>query len=72
MKWKDISEKSRDIMSRLGGYTPVSNRKDARVMGWVCDVEKVYWSSEILREIAAAYIEVADWLDKRASENDGG
>ena len=76
MRWKDVSEKSRDWMVELGAFHPIRDPKEAAVKGWLLDYNvsgsaSANLSSTDLREIATACIEVADWLDKRAAEAKG-
>lgn len=71
MKWEDLSQLARDAMKELGNFGPTVNVADRLVKGWTCDDEgvgKTYYSSDDLRQIAAACNEVADWLDKRSTD----
>ena len=71
MKWEDLGEKARDVMKELGNFWPTVNAASREVKGATYDDEcggavKTYYTSTDLREIAAACVEVADWLDTRA------
>lgn len=70
-EWEDLDKNTRDAMKELGCFTPTANVRDRQVKGYMLDEDgdgcKVYWDSGDLRTIAARMIEVADWLDKRAS-----
>lgn len=69
MNWTDVSQKARDVMKEFGNFSPTVHAANKEVKGYTHDDEgggKCYWSSDDLRGIAAACIEVANWLDKRA------
>ena len=58
-------------MKLLGNFSPTVRKDDRLVKGYMLDEDgsgKVYLSSGDLREIAKSCVEVADWLDKRATE----
>ena len=69
MDWKDVSAEARDTMAFLGDFGPTVNIADRQIKGWKDTVEdgshSVYIDSTELREMAAHFIEVADWLDRR-------
>lgn len=70
MKWDDVSEKTRQVMKELGNFGPTVHPQNRELKGYTDDGDglgKTYWSSDDLRGIAAACVEAADWLDKRAS-----
>lgn len=70
MNWdQDISKAAKETMKLLGNFGPTVNEQDRKVKGCMCDEEgssKVYFNSDDLREMAAHFIEVAQWLDNRA------
>ena len=67
---REVSEGSRAWMRTLGNFGPTVNPIYREVTGYMlgdsAEAEKTYYDSGELRELAAACIEVADWLDKRA------
>jgi hypothetical protein len=69
MNWGDVSEKSREKMLWLGHFSPTVRAKDGEIKGYMLDADgdggKTYLTSAELRDLAAACIEVADWLDER-------
>ena len=71
MKWEDLSQKTRNVMKELGDFGPTVNAASRELKGATYDADcggsvKTYWTSDDLRQIAAACLEAADWLDKRA------
>ena len=75
MQWEDLSDNAKEIMLNLGGCLPTETPSDRWVEGWANgrygETVTIGYSSHYLREMAAACLEVADWLDKRAeSGND--
>lgn len=68
----DLSPKARRVMRELGGFGPVTDASRRTVKGYTYDEDgigcKTYYTSDDLREIAEACLEVADWLDDRAKE----
>jgi hypothetical protein len=74
MKWEDLSESARDAMRELGGFEPTRHPESKTLRGTMYDadygVDTAYFSCEKLREFAAAMVEVADWLEKRAQESE--
>jgi hypothetical protein len=70
MKWEDLTESARNTMKELGNFGPTVNIENREVKGYTLDAEgdagKTYWSSQDLRLMAQDFVEVADWLDKRA------
>lgn len=72
MNWDtDISNLAKANMKFLGNFSPAVRPELKEIKGYMYDDEdccgKVYLDSGELRELAAACIEVADWLDKRAA-----
>lgn len=74
MNWQNgVSKEARDSMELIGSFGPVTRTDDRTVKGWVYDSEvegnitDLYLSSTDLREMAVHFVEVADWLDSRAS-----
>ena len=70
MNWEDLSQRARDVMKDLGNFGPTLKTESREVKGAMYDDDcggavKTYYSSADLRDIAAACVEVADWLDKR-------
>lgn len=74
MNWDDISNHAKNWMRELGNFGPTVNKPDRLIKGYsACasgDVGKTYYSSDELRELSAACLEVADWLDARAQETE--
>lgn len=74
MNWEqDISEEARETMKFLGNFSPTVHAKNKEVKGYMLDDDggcKVYLSSDDLREFAESFIEVANWLDKRAENEE--
>lgn len=73
MFWEQVSEKSREIMKKLGDFSPTVHTQEREVKGYTFDEDgggKTYWTSYDLRNIASACIEVADWLDSRAKQHE--
>ena len=70
MEWADVSEEARDWLEMLGNFGPTNAVKLRELKGCVHSDHgedgRVYVASRDLRNIAAACIEAADWLDKRA------
>lgn len=70
MDWdKDISTEAKETMKFLGNFGPTVHEHLRELKGYMLDEEgsgKVYLDAGELREIAAACVEAADWLDKRA------
>lgn len=68
---REVSESSRGWMRTLGNFTPTVNPLYREVKGSMLgeygESEKTYFSSGELRELATACVEVADWLDLRAT-----
>ena len=68
---REVSESSRGWMRALGNFTPTVNPMHREVKGSMLgeygDAEKTYFDSKELRELAAACLEVAGWLDRRAA-----
>lgn len=71
MDWNDVSKEARDTMNELGGFSPTANPGYREVKGYMVDQDgecgKTYWDSNYLRLMAQHLVEVADWLDKRAT-----
>lgn len=73
----ELSESTREEMRLMGDYGPTVNPKNREVKGVYYDTEEAcsfsgYLTSADLRARAAACIEVADWLDRRAATAGGG
>lgn len=66
MNWEELNPKTLEWMQELGDFGPTVKEENKEVKGWG-DGGKIYWGAEDLREIAAACLEVADWLEKRAA-----
>ena len=74
MNWEeDISEETRNEFIEMGYYSPTLNPGRKELKGSAYDfhndcMDKDYLTSDDLRKRAAACIEAADWLDKRAKQ----
>ncbi len=66
MEWTDVSEDARDWLKMLGNFGPTVHAKNRELKGYLSDEGRTYFDAGDLRNIAAACIEAADWLDKRA------
>lgn len=75
MDWKnDLSESAKDTMNFMGDFCPTAHTGDKQVKGYMVDDDgggKVYLTSGDLRQMAADFIEVAAWLEKRAVSENG-
>lgn len=72
MEWDDLNRSTRDWMAALGEFVPTVVVENREVKGVTYDQEEggpgtTYWSSNNLRAIARACIEVANWLDERSA-----
>lgn len=70
MNWEDLSQPTRDAMEKLGYFGPTTNPCAREIKGTMYNVdsecvESTYYNSDDLRQLAAAFIEVAKWLDNR-------
>jgi len=65
---QDISPEALETMELIGYFSPTVNIERRQVKGYVDDC-KCYLDSKELREMSKHFIEVADWLDKRAESN---
>ena len=74
MQWIQVSESARNWMKTMGEFSPTVRPEYRVVKGWLKNEApndgRTYYDSSELRELAAACIEVADWLDKRAAITD--
>lgn len=70
--WDELSDNARYFMRDLGNFGPTFHAENREVKGYMLDPEgdagKVYYTSNDLRQMASAAVEVADWLDERAAE----
>jgi len=67
-EWDELSQDTLDVMKDLGEFQPTLDPVKKMVKGYTYDAEcghviKTYWDSNALRAIAAACVQVADWLD---------
>lgn len=74
MDWnKDISDSTNEWMVELGNFSPTVNVRDKLVKGYMTDgsgdAGRVYFDPSDLRGLAAACLEVADWLENRAKND---
>lgn len=71
MDWNEVSEKTRQLLDEFGSLGPTVNAGNKELKGYMIDkggdAGKVYLSASDLRELAAACIEAADWLERRAT-----
>lgn len=71
MQWTDVSEDAREWLEMLGNFGPTVHANRRELKGCVHSDHgedgRVYLDSSDLRNISAALIEAADWLDKRAA-----
>ena len=67
MNWDDdVSEDARDWLKMLGNFGPTVHAKNRELKGYLGEEGRTYFDAGDLRNIAAALIEAANWLDKRA------
>lgn len=69
MNWSELTQETRDVMEELGNFKPTNTSKNKEIKGYKQDGEgtvSIYYNSSDLRIVAAACIEVAEFLDKRA------
>ena len=68
----DISATAKAWMRFIGEFGPTVRADRRELKGRIVDIDgdhvKAYVDSGELRELAASCIEVADWLDKRAEQ----
>lgn len=74
MDWsKDISDSTKEWMVELGNFSPTVNVREKLVKGYMIDgsgdAGRVYFDPSDLRGLAAACLEVADWLENRAKND---
>ncbi len=75
MDWnKDISDNAKEWMEELGNFSPTVNVHESLVKGYMLDFEtgdagNVYFDPSDLKGLAAACLEVADWLENRAKND---
>ena len=67
-KWGELSKQTLEIMEERS-FRPTSNASEGLIKAGLEAGDRMYLDSEELRQRAMAYVEVADWLDLRASEN---
>jgi hypothetical protein len=65
MHWSDVSDEARITMKELGDFVPTIREDQREIKGYIDG--KCYYTSDELRRMAIHFIEVADWLDKRAA-----
>lgn len=74
MDWTDVSEDAREWLKMLGGFSPTVHAKQRELKGQLHsdygDDGRCYLDAGDLRNLAAALIEAADWLDKRAAQQE--
>jgi hypothetical protein len=73
--WNDLSGGALRTMKDLGNFSPTFHHADKQIKGYVgtdesCLYERTYLTAKDLLEMAAGFIEVADWLDERATNED--
>ena len=72
--WNDVSEDARDWLGTLGGFGPTVHAEQRELKGYLHCSDggdgRTYFDSDDLRKIAAACIEAAEWLDKRAANEE--
>lgn len=73
---KVLSETCRNWMRWMGNFGPTVRVEDRTIKGYMVDPEgdagKEYMTSHDLRELSKSCVEMADWLDARASEQHSG
>lgn len=74
MDWnKDLSETAKEWMEKLGDFSPTVNVRDKLIKGYMYDGSgddsRVYFDSSDLKGLAAACLEVSDWLENRAKND---
>lgn len=66
MEWTEVSAEARHWLEMLGHFGPTVRAENRELKGYLGDEGRTYFDSSDLRNIAAAMIEAANWLDKRA------
>jgi len=70
MNWEDVSKEARETMTDIGEFSPTCHAQNKEVKGYMLGRDgeggKAYWDSSYLRTMAKHFVEVADWLDTRA------
>jgi len=73
--WTEVSEVSRQWLKTIGDFGPTVHAKSRELKGYLHAEEgedgRTYIDANELRELAAACVEAADWLDKRAALAEG-
>lgn len=71
-EWEDLDKATLDVMLMIGKFSPTANPEYREVKGYMLDEDgegsKCYLTSDDLRDFAAAFNRVADWLDMRAAQ----
>ena len=72
MKWDEISKEARETMKFIGNFSPTVNVDNREIKGYMIGLDdgeggKVYLYSHELKSMAKHFIEVSEWLDKRAN-----
>jgi len=72
-EWKDLPASTLQAMKDLGNFGPTANAHNREIKGYMHhdngDDGRTYFDSHELRVLAVACIDVADWLDARANDN---
>ena len=70
--WDELSENAKCEMLNLGNFGPTVHAANREVKGYMLDPDgeavNAYYTSDDLRQLASACVEVAEWLDERAAE----
>lgn len=61
-QWNELSAGTLEVMKELGSFGPTTRGDE--IKGYQ-DGDKVYWDAKDLKDISAACLEVAQWLEER-------
>ena len=67
--WEQLSAQAHESMKALGEAGPTVHVEHREVKGYI-DGGKAYFDAQDLRNLAMGMIEVANWLDERATAAD--
>lgn len=69
-EWNELPERVLYEMEQLGNFSPTVNVQYQEIKGYL-DGGKTYYDSKDLRNMAKAFIVVAEWLEERALLENG-
>jgi len=69
MQWSEVNENTKEWLDFFGSFSPTIIHANRELKGWIIEgegISKAHISAQELREAAAAFIDAADWLEKRS------